>query len=201
MKNTKSREKCMNETALIRSAKQGDAEALKMLFEANKKKIYALAYQYTKNVEDTEDIFQETFIIAYNSLHTFRIEADTHFSAWLYRIGINCSIDHIRKNKKRKEYSPENLDIQNMPDTKDSIGPEHTHQQKEIREKTDFVLKTISPRQRMVFILRHYQQLSIKEIAEYLNCTEGSVKKQLFRAVGTFKKQLKPILAEQSYGL
>jgi len=191
----------MNETSLVRSAKQGDAEALKMLFEANKKKIYALAYQYTKNVEDTEDIFQETFIKAYNSLHTFRIATDTNFSAWLYRIGINCSIDHIRKSRRRKEFSPEYLDIQDMPDTEDSKGPEQTHLQKEIREKTDSVLKVISPRQRMVFILRHYQQLSIKEIAEYLNCTEGSVKKQLFRAVGTFKKQLKPLLAEQSYGL
>ena len=201
MKNNNAREKCMNETALVRSAKQGDTEALKMLFEANKKNIYALAYQYTKNVEDTEDIFQETFIKAFNSLHTFRSAADTNFSAWLYRIGINCSIDYIRKNRRRKEFSPENLDIQNMPDREDSKGPEHTHQQKEIREKTDSVLKTISPKQRMVFILRHYQQMSIKEIAEYLNCTEGSVKKQLFRAVGTFKKRFKHLLMEQSYGL
>ena len=201
MKNNKTREKCMNEISLVQSAKQGNAEALKMLFEANKKNIYALAYQYTKNVEDTEDIFQETFIKAFNSLHTFRSTADTNFSAWLYRIGINCSIDYIRKNRRRKEFSPKNLDIQNMPAAEDTNGPEHSQQQKEIREKTDSILKTISPRQRMVFILRHYQQMSIKEIAEYLNCTEGSVKKQLFRSVGTFKKRFKHLLTEQSYGL
>ncbi|MCK4337450.1 MAG: RNA polymerase sigma factor [Candidatus Aminicenantes bacterium] len=191
----------MNEISLVQSAKQGNQEALKMLFEANKKNIYALAYQYTKNVEDTEDIFQETFIKAFNSLHTFRAAADTNFSAWLYRIGINCSIDYIRKNRRRKEFSPKNLDIQNMPAAEDTNGPEHSQQQKEIREKTDSILKTISPRQRMVFILRHYQQMSIKEIAEYLNCTEGSVKKQLFRSVGTFKKRFKHLLTEQSYGL
>jgi RNA polymerase sigma-70 factor (ECF subfamily) len=91
MKNNKTREKCMNEISLVQSAKQGNQEALKMLFEANKKNIYALAYQYTKNVEDTEDIFQETFIKAFNSLHTVRSTADTNFSAWLYRIGINCT--------------------------------------------------------------------------------------------------------------
>ena len=71
----------MNEISLVQSAKQGNQEALKMLFEANKKNIYALAYQYTKNVEDTEDISQETFIKAFDSLHTFHSTADAYCSA------------------------------------------------------------------------------------------------------------------------
>ena len=191
----------MNDTDLVKAAQGGDPEAFKMLFETNKKKIYALAYQYTKNVEDTEDIFQETFIKAYNSINTFRAEPNTNFSAWLYRIGINCSIDYIRKVKRRKEFSPNEFDIQNMPEPEEKQGPEQSHRTKEVFKQTEAVLKNISPRQRMVFILRHYQQLSIKEIAEYLDCTEGSVKKQLFRAVETFKRKLKHLIPESSYGL
>ncbi len=114
----------MEEIAAIQLARDGNTEALRLLFDENKKRIFSLAYQYVRNSEDAEDILQETFIKAYNSLHTFRTEADTQFSAWLYRIGINCSIDHIRKNKKRKEFSSENLDIQNMPDREGSKGPE-----------------------------------------------------------------------------
>ena len=191
----------MNETDLVIAAQSGDSEAFKMLFETNKKRIYALAYQYTHNVEDTEDIFQETFIKAYNSIDKFRADPSTNFSAWLYRIGINCSIDHIRKNKRRKEFSSEDLDIQNMSEPESLSSPEQKHQTKEIFKQTEAVLNSISPKQRMVFILRHYQQLSIKEIAEYLGCTEGSVKKQLFRAVETFKKKFKHLIPEKSYGL
>lgn len=172
-----------------------------MLFESNKKRIYALAYQYTRNVEDTEDIFQETFIKAYNSLHTFRPAPDTSFSSWLYRIGVNCSIDFIRKKKRRKEFSSAHMKIDNMPDPGSAQNPEQSRRRKEIHEKTESILKTISPKQRMIFILRHYQQLSIKEIAEYFKCTEGSVKKQLFRAVGTFKKQLRHLIPEESHEL
>ncbi|MBU4254242.1 MAG: RNA polymerase sigma factor [Acidobacteria bacterium] len=191
----------MDEAQLIRAAQSGDAEAFKMLFETHKKKIYALAYQYTKNVEDTEDIFQDTFIKTFQSLNKFRTDEQTNFFSWLYRIGINCSIDFIRKNKKRKENAAGEMDIQNIAGPEDNQSPDRRQRDREIRESTEAVLKTIAPRQRMVFILRHYQQMSIKEISEYLNCTEGSVKKQLFRAVETFKKRLKHLIPENSYGL
>lgn len=172
-----------------------------MLFETHRKKIYALAYQYTRNVEDTEDIFQDIFIKTFNSMHTFKLNEHTNFSSWLYRIGINCSIDFIRKNKKRKEHRAGEMDIQNIAHPEDSNSPDRSQRNREIRESTDAVLKTIAPRQRMVFILRHYQQMSIKEISEYLNCTEGSVKKQLFRAIEIFKKRLRHLIPENTYGM
>ncbi|MCJ7680631.1 MAG: sigma-70 family RNA polymerase sigma factor, partial [Candidatus Aminicenantes bacterium] len=159
----------MNEAQLIRDAQSGDTEAFKMLFERHKKKIYALAYQYTRNAEDTEDIFQDTFIKTYNFLNKFRTDENTNFSSWLYRIGINCSIDFIRKNKKRREHAAGEMDIQNIAGPEDNQSPDRRQRDREIRESTEAVLKTIAPRQRMVFILRHYQQMSIKEISEYLN--------------------------------
>ena len=70
---------------------------------------------------------------------------------------------------------------------------------KEVSEKLTEVLKELPSGQRMVFILRHYQQLSTKEIAEYMRCSEGSVKKQLFRAFNEIKKQFHTLLPENRY--
>jgi len=189
----------MDEIALVQSAQEGNMDAFESLMKNNRQRIFALAYQYTKNAEDTEDIFQETFIKAYNNIQKFRVGKETSFTAWLYRIGINCSIDHLRKHKRHRETTADGLDIQKLPSSEKGSDPEKHQQTTEIRTKTEEVLKTIAPRQRMVFILRHYQQMNIKEIAEYLECSEGSVKKQLFRAIGSFKKQFKSFIPETSY--
>jgi RNA polymerase sigma-70 factor, ECF subfamily len=198
-KEENNREKCMNEAKLIQDAQQGDTDAFKTLFEANKRKIYALAYQYTKNTQDTEDIFQDTFIKAFKKIGTFHPGKQTSFSAWVYRIGINCSIDHLRRVKTRRELGEDTIDLHSLTEAKPAFNPEQTQRSSEIMAQTEAVLRNISPRQRMVFILRHYQQMSIKEIAEYMDCTEGSVKKQLFRAVHDFKNQFKRFIPENSY--
>jgi RNA polymerase sigma-70 factor (ECF subfamily) len=189
----------MDEIALVQSAQEGSADAFKLLFEDNKRRILNLAYQYTKNVEDSEDIVQDTFIKAYHSLQKFNIGADTNFSAWLYRIGINCSIDHLRKNKRQKDNIMPTDDMDGLSAPTNNSNPDNTNHKREVREKLEQVLDTLTKRQRMIFILKHYQELSIKEIAEYMNCSEGSVKKQLFRAVSAMKKHLKCFLPENRY--
>jgi len=189
----------MNEAELIQDAQRGDTVSFRALFEANKRKIYALAYQYSQNTQDTEDIFQETFIKAFNKLKTFRPGKDTSFSAWIYRIGINCSIDHLRRVKTRRELGEDSIDLTKLTEAQPAFDPEQTQRCREIFEQTEEVLNILSPRQRMVFILRHYQQMSLREIAEYLDCTEGCVKKQLFRAVHNFKDRFKRFIPENSY--
>lgn len=191
----------MNEQAIIQQAQEGNKEALRLLFEENKQRIFSLAYQYVKNAEDAEDILQETFIKAYNALHKFDYENSTSFSPWLYRIGINCSIDYLRRHKKGKEKISDMDDLDKLSSGNSDSDPENTHRKEEIKEKIDQTLNRLSARQRMIFILRHYQQLSTKEIAEYLKCTEGSVKKQLFRAVQAMKHHLKGYVLEKNYEL
>lgn len=171
-----------------------------MLFEQNRKRIFALAYQYTKNREDAEDILQETFIKTYNYLDKYKLENDSQFSSWIYRIGINCSIDYLRKKKNKKEDFSD-WDTREKTIGSDHANPEHTVGLEQLREKITKLVEGLSPRQRMVFILKHYQQLSIKEIAECLDCSEGSVKKQLFRAVSAIRSPLKKYLWEKDYGL
>ncbi|MDH5466882.1 MAG: RNA polymerase sigma factor [Candidatus Aminicenantes bacterium] len=189
----------MNERNVIKSAQNGDREALRLLFEENRQKIFSLAYQYVKNVEDAEDILQETFIKAYRSLHKFNPQNNMRFSPWLYRIGINCSIDYLRRNKQRKMHDSGSDGLDNVSSGTLSYDPEQARSRKEIREKIDHTLNRLSGRQKMIFILKHYQELTCAEIADYLNCSEGSVKRQLFRAVSVVKKSLKGLIMENSY--
>ena len=189
----------MEETAVVQLAQQGDTEAFRRLFEDNKRKVFSIAYQYTKNKEDAEDIMQETFIKAFHSLEKFRTEKDTNFSSWLYRIGINASIDHLRKNKMKKDNYIDSDQLPNITSDDGYSNPEEAARLKEIRGKLDQSLNRLSPGQRMVFILRHYQQFSIKEIADHMKCSEGSVKKQLFRAFQMIKKQFQSLFPEDKY--
>jgi RNA polymerase sigma-70 factor (ECF subfamily) len=189
----------MEEIAVIQLARDGNTEALRLLFDENKKRIFSLAYQYVRNAEDAEDILQETFIKAYNSLDKFHLQDGASFSPWLYRIGINCSIDHIRRNKRRKEHSSQIDNLENISSHNSNSDPEETRGKTEMREKINQTINKLSGRQRMIFILRHYQDLTTKEIAEYLSCTEGSVKRQLFRAVQAMKQHLKGLVMEKGY--
>ncbi|MBN1274409.1 MAG: RNA polymerase sigma factor [Candidatus Aminicenantes bacterium] len=191
----------MENDQLIIEAQAGSMEALKKVFEENKKRMYFLAFQYTKNAEDAEDILQEIFIKAFHHLEKFQPQNGTPFSAWLYRIGINCSIDFLRRNKQKRENIHENTPLENIKGDDGFSNPEWARQKSEAQEKMEIFLGKLSPRQRMIFILRHYQELTTKEIAEYLNCTEGSIKKQLFRAIATLKKSFKPLLKEDSHGV
>ena len=191
----------MDEEALIQSAREGDREALRILYDQNKQRIFAFAYQYTKNSEDAEDILQETFIKAFRSLPKFNTQDGSRFSPWLYRISINCSLDYLRRNKKRKEKnSLIGRDyLENISPENDQSDPVKRRQKEETREKIDQILHKLSGQQRMVFVLKHYQQLTIKEIAECMNITEGGVKKQLFRAVSTIRESLKGLISENNY--
>jgi len=191
----------MDERNIIRHAQEGDKEAFRTLFEENKNLIFSLAYRYAKNMEDAEDILQDTFIKAYHSLHTFQLQNYSTFSSWIYRICINCSIDFLRKNKKRKQSSDQNVEIQDVPSSHPSMDPESPKNLDDVQEKLNHVLEQLSSRQRMIFILKHYQEMSTREIAEYMNCSEGSVKKQLFRAVTLVKENFKPFISEKNYEL
>lgn len=189
----------MEERELVESARQGDMEAFRQLFEVNKRKVFAIAFRYAKNKEDAEDILQDTFIKAYQGLDKFHTNKGTSFTSWLYRISINSSIDLLRKKNKMEDkfFNPDNLD--NLSSNNLGHNPEHSAGIQDTRNKIGSVLNQLTARQRMIFILRHYQQLSTQEISEYMGCSQGSVKKQLFRAVTAIKDHFKSLIPEKGY--
>jgi RNA polymerase sigma-70 factor (ECF subfamily) len=177
------------EVDLVISAKGGNQPAMEALFVMNREKIFSLAFQYVGNRQDAEDLLQEVFFRAFGALRTFDPHKGAAFSTWLYRIGINTSINFLRKRKlESKIRQPEeHLSLTTgCPPT----DPEQEMLSDEISQRLERGLNELSPRQRMVVVLKHYQGLKVKEIAGMMKCSEGSVKKQLFRAVRGLKKKL-----------
>jgi len=187
----------MNDELAILLAKQGKESAFRELYENNYKLIYRLAYRYTKSQQDAEDIMQEAFIKAFKGIKSFDFNVSTNFSAWIYQIGLHCSLDYLRKNKRRKIGQTESLsDFHIEPEAQDS-SPEKSAIASQTIAQVKNALHILSPKQRVIFDLRHLQHMAIREIAEHLQCNQSTVKKQLQRAVSKLRKQLEPVWGEQ----
>ncbi len=180
----------MDEDKLVMLAKQGNLTAFEELFKANREKIYRLAYGFVKNTADAEDLLQETFFKAFLAIKNFKPKKRLIFSTWLYRIGINCSISFLRKHKKQKEKNQDIFQENPVQFKARHPNPETLLETEEMHRVFKNELDTLSSKQRTIIVLRYYNGLKVKEIAEKMRCSEGSVKKQLFRAFSKLKKQL-----------
>jgi RNA polymerase sigma-70 factor (ECF subfamily) len=163
----------------------GEEAAFRELVEAYKRKFYGLAYEFTRNHADAEDVSQTAFLKVFRSIGTFKKGAN--LNSWLYRIVVNASIDHIRK----RTFFPAALTGQ-MP--LETAGPaDDPARQTEaalLRERVERALESVSEREKAAFLLRHDHGLDLKEIAEVLGVSLGSVKSYLFRSVRKIQKEI-----------
>jgi RNA polymerase sigma-70 factor (ECF subfamily) len=183
----------MDENALIEGMTRGDPRAFRELVERYKKKVYYLALDMAGNPVDAEDISQEVFLKVYRSFSTFRKGAK--IGSWLYRVTYNASIDHLRKRGAAPEpvedgvlESRSQVDS-GLPGTVPS-DPAAAAESSQLRDRIDRALEKVSPQEKAVFMLRHYDDLMLKDIAESLGLSIGSVKSYLFRAVRKLQKEL-----------
>jgi RNA polymerase sigma-70 factor, ECF subfamily len=181
------------EQVLVRRLQQGEKTAFRELVERYQKKIYYLAYDLTGNHHDAEDLSQEVFIKAFRSLHNFR--GDAKLSSWLYRITVNTAISQKRKKSVSKmqlqENFEENIDqSKQVNDTEFSRNPEKKAEAGLMRDHIDRAIQKLTPREKSIFVLRHYNDLPQKEIAEILKINLGTVKSMLFRALKKLQKEL-----------
>jgi len=178
-------------------AQQGHESAFRELYENYYEMVYRLAYRYSESQQDAEDIMQETFIKAFKAIKKFDFSISTNFSAWVYQIGLNCSMDYLRKRKRRKADLTDSLaDMYNEPKALDS-SPEKSVIANQTMSQVKSALHVLSPKQRIIFDLRHLQQRTLKEISEQLHCNKSTVLKQLQRAVSKLRNQLEPLWREQ----
>lgn len=191
----------MEELAHIRQAREGDAAAFRALYDAHRQQVFALAYRYLRNRADAEDVLQETFVKAYGALAGYDPAKGLSFAAWINRICVNASIDAMRRSKLRQTQPLDPEEAAAMSAPSHSSDPERSARSAEIRERIDQALARLTPTQRMVFTLRHYQEFTTREIAEALRSSEGSVKKHLFRAVGQLRRHLRKYVVEDGYDL
>ena len=182
-----------DEQRLIEQAQQGDRRAFRTLVQRYQQPIYFLARDLAGNHHDAEDLAQETFIRALRFLEKFRGEAK--FGSWLYRITVNCYIDSRRKKQVStvsihdEANESRGFSEQALPDLRQH-SPEDGAQARGIQEHIEQALTTLSPRERSVFVLRHYKDMPLKEIAGTLDIAEGTVKALLFRAIQRLQKAL-----------
>jgi RNA polymerase sigma-70 factor, ECF subfamily len=185
----------MDETALIRAAQQGDHGAFEQLVRAYDQSVLRLAMNLLRSPEDAHDVYQDAFLRVYRNLHSFRF--DCSFHTWLYRIVTNLCLDHMRKRKVRKE-EPTVLATPEGPlDRMDAVQEERVDGDPQrhlfsgqVRKRIKEVLGQLTPRERMVFELRHYQGLRLRRIGEVLGTTEEAAKNCLFRATQKMRAAL-----------
>ncbi len=189
--------RCMvnsEEQALIERIRSGDTTGFDDLVKEHTGKIVGLAWRLVGHREDAEDLAQEAFLRLYRSLPDFR--GDSRISTWLYRTTTRLAIDYLRRERiKRKVFffrqdnnAPDPVDL--ASDSRRNPGREF--QSQEAMTSLQQSLKKLSSRQQVIFTLRHYEGLALKEIAEHLGLETGTVKAHLHRAV----KQLRVDLAE-----
>jgi len=181
---------------LIRRAQQGDTAAFEELVRLYDRSVLRLAVHLTGSQEDGQDIYQEAFLRAYINLARFRFECS--FYTWIYRIVTNLCLDHLRKKHSRGRdlttaMSPDGEEeavLDRMPDHRPAFSPERSLQGRELRESIVRALRQLSPRERMVFELKHYHGMRLRTVAGILNTTEGTIKNTLFRATHKLRGEL-----------
>jgi len=177
----------MDETALIKAAQAGDQDAFGQLVRAYDQSVLRLAMNLLRSPEDAQDVYQEAFLRVYKNLHQFRF--DCSFHTWLYRIVTNLCLDQMRKRKVRREEPTVITTAEGVLDRADTVAeqradgdPQRSLFSGQLRRKIKEVLGGLPPRQRMVFEMRHYQGLRLRNIGEILGTSEEAAKNCLFRA-------------------
>lgn len=176
----------------VARAQEGESEAFRDLVERHSDRVFRLAFRMTGNAHDAEDVVQETFLRAYRALSRFDARAD--FATWVHRIAVNCAIDVLRARKRRGEFRRADDAGGLEPDALPSRnpGPEADALRAETRRGVETALGTLSAKERAAFVLRHFEQMSVEEIARTLQVGSGAVKQSVFRAVRKLRRELAP---------
>jgi RNA polymerase sigma-70 factor (ECF subfamily) len=193
--------KAAAEQTLIRAAQAGDRVAFEELVHRYDREVLRLALNLLRRSEDARDVYQEAFFKAYKNLHRFRFECS--FYTWLYRIVTNVCLDHMRRRNSRPEDQAPEVSVENESASTDffdrqkelrtSANPEWHLMGQEIGRKIAKALELLSPRERMVFEMKHYEGLKLRAIGDALGTTEETVKNSLFRATRKLRAQLEAI--------
>ncbi len=185
----------LDEAGLIRAAQAGDGAAFERLVRAYDASVLRIAMNMLRSPEDARDVYQEAFLRVFRNLHSFRF--DCSFHTWLYRIVTNICLDQLRKRKVRREeqstVETEEGPVDRMERFQEPApyaDPERQTQSRQLSSRIAGALAGLSPRERMVFELRHYQGLRLRNIGEVLGTSEEAAKNCLFRATRKLRDAL-----------
>lgn len=182
---------------LIERAQGGDREAFSMLARRFERRVYSLALFYTRNQSDAEDLAQEVWLKVYRHLQSFR--GDSSFYTWLRQITVNTFLNHRRAAGRHPGGGDPQLRLVELEtvDYEDALqrpargrDMEDELHRKMMVERVAAALSELTPQQRLIFMLKHNEGMTYEEISASLNCSTGTIKKSLFRAVQKLRQHL-----------
>jgi len=182
--------------ALIARCKQGDMSAFSELLARYEKRVFNFAYRMAGNYDDANDVAQEAFIRVFNSIGTFR--GDANFTTWLYRIVTNVYLDERKKQKSHLHTSLEDyIELEENTVTRQiedgNPTPDHLVETGERDDLLHWAIQELPEYQRVMVVLYHTQSKSYEEIAQIMNLPIGTVKSRLNRARLALREKLEPI--------
>ena len=176
------------DSALIARFQSGDLGAFDLLYHRHRDRIHGVVLSVISNPEDAQDLTQEVFLKAYQHLVTFK--RASQFYSWLYRIAINCCIDHMRRQSKHHALIDEAFCDESF--YCEPVNLLVALERDEFHSQLHAALPALTPNQRTVFVLRYKEDLPLKAIARRLGRSIGTVKAHLFHARRTLHHQLLP---------
>jgi RNA polymerase sigma-70 factor (ECF subfamily) len=180
------------EQVLIERTLGGDGHAFAMLVERFQRKIYRVAFSVVRDEVEADTITQDTFVQAYT--HLSRFEGRAGFETWLTRIAINRGRDVLRRRRFVSLFTlrtDEDGETETMLEPIDERpDPERQLLSSQLRAAIQRAERTLSPQQKVIFRLRHYENLSLEDIAAHLGLQAGTVRAHLFRAIHKIRKEL-----------
>jgi RNA polymerase sigma-70 factor (ECF subfamily) len=189
---------------VVQACQDPDSEQFEAAFEAlfgrYRDRVYSIAYRITGSSTDAMDVVQESFSLVFRKIGSFRF--DSLFSTWLFRIVVNCSIDHrrtLRSRSLRQSSSIDRLDGNAEPATAQDTGPADCAAAGELGDHVQRAIGRLSPKLRAILVLRYLEGLSYEELSHTLEVSLGTVKSRLARAHIAIERLLRGTLGAYGY--
>ena len=182
-------EHCMFESSLVREAQGGNHAAFAQLVHSHDETVLRVALRITGSQSDAQDIYQEVFLKVHKKLDCFRFNSS--FSTWITRITTNTCLDYLRKARHRRESDRIKIDsngteqdlLDRVADDRPANDPEKELLRRELKAIIQSALRGLTPQERVVFDMKHFQGMKLRAIGEILNISEASAKTSLVRAI------------------
>lgn len=182
----------------VEAVLEGDRDVYRHLVVRHSPSVFKTACRITGNEADADEVVQETFLRAYLQIHKFELRAD--FGTWVYRIGVNCCIDLLRKRRRQtgwrvsEQAEPGEMSIQPVDG---AASPERLLLSGELEGKRRAAMSRLTEVERTAFALRHMEDKSMQEVGELLKISPDSAKQAVFRAVQKLRRELRPLWVKQ----
>jgi len=182
---------------LVARVQGGDVAAFDVLVRKYRERLFGIIYNLTSNREDAADLTQEAFIKAFSSINRF--QGKSAFFTWLYRIGVNTTLSHLKRNRFRRFFSLENIQEEGSnAQILETLAAKHKSEKgallNELQEKLNEAMQKLSPKHRTVVVLFEIEGLSHQEIADIVGCSVGTVRSRLHYAKQQLQADLKHFL-------